>query len=133
MRPLVLAFTAFVVLSATAVHGHHSFAAEYDATRPVAFTGTITKVEWMNPHVRFFLDVKDERGNVTSWELTMGSATGLLRRGGWTRDLLKPGDSVTVDGYRARDGSNLANLRFVMFTDGRKLPTGAPADSPVVK
>lgn len=118
-----------MMLSGISVAGHHSFAAEYDATKPIAFSGTVTKVEWMNPHVRFFLDVKDDRGGVTTWELTMGSATGLMRRG-WTRDLLKPGVTVKVDGYRARDGSLLANLRTVTFGDGRKMFTGAPPDSP---
>ena len=125
----MIAFAAAVTLSATAARAHHSFAAEYDATKPIAFTGTVTRVEWLNPHVRFFLDVKDERGAVTSWELTMGSATGLLRRG-WTRDLLKPGETIKVDGYRARDGSNLANLRTVTFGDGRRMFTGAPPDAP---
>ena len=129
MRRVVIAFVAAVALSGPLVRAHHSFAAEYDATKPIAFTGTVTKVEWLNPHVRFFLDVKDERGTVTSWELTMGSATGLVRRG-WTRDLLKPGAMVKVDGYRARDGSNLANLRTVTFGDGRRMFTGAPPDAP---
>ena len=128
MRALLIA--SFVVaLLAPRVDGHHSFAAEYDANKPIAFSGTVTKVEWMNPHVRFFLDVKDEAGKVTSWELTMGSATGLQRRG-WTRDLLKPGMTVKVDGYRARDGSQLASLRTIIFADGRKMFTGAPPDAP---
>jgi len=125
----VICVGAAAIVWVVPVAAHHSFAAEYDATRPIAFTGTITKVEWLNPHVRFFLDVKDERGAVTNWELTMGSATGLLRRG-WTRDLLKPGETIKVDGYRARDGSNLANLRTVTFGDGRRMFTGAPPDAP---
>jgi hypothetical protein len=125
----LLIFAAALTLCAIPARAHHSFAAEYDATKPISFTGTVTKVEWLNPHVRLFLDVKDERGAVTNWELTMGSATGLVRRG-WTRDLLKPGVMVKVDGYRARDGSNLANLRTVTFGDGRRMFTGAPPDAP---
>ena len=128
MRAILIATLAATLL-AIPVHAHHSFAAEYDASKPIAFSGTVTKVEWMNPHVRFFLDVKDERGNTTSWELTMGSATGLMRRG-WKKDLLKPGITVKVDGYRARDGSQLANLRTITFSDGSRMFTGAPPDAP---
>jgi hypothetical protein len=128
VRAILIAILAAPLLAIPA-DAHHSFAAEYDATKPIAFTGTVTKVEWMNPHVRFFLDVKDDRGNTTAWELTMGSATGLMRRG-WTRDLLKPGITVKVDGYRARDGSQLANLRTIVFADGRRMFTGAPPDAP---
>jgi hypothetical protein len=128
VRAILIATLALPLLAIPA-SAHHSFAAEYDATKPIAFSGTVTKVEWMNPHVRFFLDVKDERGNTTSWELTMGSATGLMRRG-WKKDLLKPGITVKVDGYRARDGSQLANLRTIVFADGSRMFTGAPPDAP---
>ena len=107
---------------------HHSFAAEYDATKPVTLTGTVTKVEWLNPHVRFHIDVKD-KGTTTSWELTMGGPNGLLRRG-WTRTMLKPGESVTINGYLARDGSKLANVRLVTLPDGRKMFGGTAPDAP---
>jgi hypothetical protein len=133
MPPFCRWVVSIVVLaSLTAVHpaAHHSFAAEYDAAKRLTLTGTVTKVEWMNPHVRFFMDVTDERGEVTAWELTMGSATGLMRRG-WQRSLLKAGDRVTVNGFGARDGSHLANARLLTLSDGREMYTGAPPDSPV--
>ena len=126
----VLALGATLALWSGAVIAHHSFAAEYDANKRVTLMGTITKVEWTNPHVRFYLDVKDERGTVANWELEMGSATGLMRRG-WAKTLLKTGDTVTVNGYLARDGSRLANARLITLSDGRQMNGGAPADSPV--
>ena len=122
---VVLGFT----LSAAPLGAHHSFAAEYDATKPITLTGAVTKVEWTNPHVRFYLDVKDQAGAVTGWEFTMGAVNGLLRRG-WTRSMLEPGDTVIVDGYLARDGSRLANARIVTLSDGRKMSGGTIADAP---
>jgi hypothetical protein len=105
---------------------HHSFAMEYDDKKPVTLTGVVAKVEWANPHVRFYLDVKDT-GQVTTWELTMPSTLNLLRRG-WTPRSLVIGETVTADAFRARDGSPLANVWLVTFKDGRKMPTGVPAD-----
>src|SRR5580704_13038965 len=93
-------------LAAMPALAHHSFAAEYDNKKPVDITGTVTKVEWMNPHARFYLDVKDDKGTVTNWELELGSPNGLARRG-WTRNSMKVGDQIVVDGYVAKDGSNL--------------------------
>jgi hypothetical protein len=118
-----------VMLWTGAIVAHHSFAAEYDAQKPAKLTGDVTKIEWTNPHVRFYIDVKDAAGTVTSWEFTMGAVNGLLRRG-WTTTLLKPGDRVTVDGYLARDGSHLANARIVTLSDGRKMSGGTAADAP---
>jgi hypothetical protein len=106
---------------------HHSFAAEYDSNKPVTLKGTVSKMEWMNPHARFYVDVKDESGKVTTWELELGSPNGLMRRG-WTRNSLKPGDAVIVEGYLAKDGSSLANARQVTFTDGRKVFAGSSDD-----
>lgn len=106
---------------------HHSFAAEYDNNKPVTLTGTVTKVEWLNPHARFYIDVKDDSGKVANWELELGSPNGLMRKG-WTRNSLKPGDVVTVDGYRAKDGSNLGNARTVKLADGRKVFAGSADD-----
>jgi Family of unknown function (DUF6152) len=126
---LIVAIVALALLQTTRAGAHHSFAAEYDAGRRITLTGTVTRVEWMNPHVRFFMDAKDEHGQVTAWELTMGSATGLTRRG-WQRSLLKVGDIVTVNGFGARDGSRLANARLLTLSDGRQMYTGAPPDSP---
>ena len=99
---------------------HHSFAAEYDSAKPVTLTGTVTKVEWMNPHARFYIDVKDQNGVVSNWELELGSPNGLMRAG-WTRNSLKQGDQVTVSGSLAKDGSNLANARQVTLADGKRV------------
>src|ERR1700726_1667 len=103
---------------------HDSFAAEYDRTKTVSLSGTVTKVEWLNPHARFYIDVKDETGKVTNWEFELGSPNGLMRQG-WTRNSLKEGDVVTVDGSRAKDGANLANARTVKLADGRKVFAGS--------
>ena len=104
------------------VLAHHSFAAEYDSKKPVTLSGSVTKVEWTNPHARFYVDVKDG-GAVTNWELELGSPNGLMRNG-WTRNSLKPGDMVSVEGYMAKDGSKLANARTVTLGDGRKVFAG---------
>lgn len=124
-----LAAALGVMLSTGAILAHHSFAAEYDAKKPATISGTVTKVEWTNPHVRFFLDVKDPAGAVANWEFTMGAVNGLMRRG-WTTKMLNPGDSITVDGYLARDGSHLANARIVTLSDGRKMSGGTMPDAP---
>lgn len=107
---------------------HHSFSAEYDVKKPVTLNGTVTKAEWTNPHVHFYVNVTDAAGVVTEWELEMGAVNGLLRRG-WRTNMLMPGDVVTVDGYLARDGSHLANARTVTLRDGRKMSGGTPAET----
>jgi len=103
---------------------HHSFAAEYDSSKPITLTGTVTKVEWMNPHARFYIDVKDEKGEMNNWELELGSPNGLMRQG-WTRNSLKKGDQVTITGSLAKDGSKLANARTVKLADGRQVFAGS--------
>jgi hypothetical protein len=104
------------------VLAHHSEAAEYDSSKPVKVTGTIKKVEWQNPHVWFYVDVKDEAGKVTTWGFS-GAPPGALMRRGITRDVLKIGAVVNVEGSRARDGSNNASGRNVRFADGRNVFT----------
>jgi hypothetical protein len=99
---------------------HHSFAAEFDANKPITLTGSVTKVEWTNPHTYFYIDVTDAAGKVTSWGLEMGSPNGLMRQG-WTRTALKAGDMVTVEGSRAKDGSRNANARSVVLGNGQRL------------
>jgi hypothetical protein len=107
-------------LAALPVLAHHSFGAEYDAGKPVTLTGTVTKVEWTNPHARFYIDVKDGSGNVTNWNLELASPNVLMRQG-WTRNALKVGDVVTVTGSQAKDASKMANARTVTLADGRKV------------
>jgi hypothetical protein len=110
------------VLAAAPVAAHHSFAAEFDITKSVTLVGKVTKIEWTNPHAYLFIDVADaQTGSVTNWEIEMGSPNGLTRLG-WTRNLLKPGDAVTIEGSLGRNKSNLANARSVVMTGtGKKL------------
>lgn len=103
---------------------HHSFAAEYDEKKPIKIEGTVTKLEWTNPHARFYVDVKDASGNVTNWNFELGSPNVLVRQG-WRRTALKEGDQVTVEGYMAKDGTHLANARRVTLPDGRKVFAGS--------
>jgi len=106
---------------------HHAFAAEYDSNKPVTLMGTVTKLEWTNPHARFYVDVKDADGKVAKWEFELGSPNGLIRRG-WTRGSLKPGDEITVTGYLAKDGAHIASARAVTMSDGRKVFAGSADD-----
>jgi hypothetical protein len=124
---LIVVAAAGPYLLAVPVLAHHSFAAEFDINKPVTLTGAVTKVEWMNPHAHFYVDVKDANGKVVNWDLEMGSPNGLMRRG-WTRLSLKEGDVVTVQAYRAKDGSNLASARLVTLADGRKVFAGSADD-----
>jgi len=106
---------------------HHAFAGQYDKDNPIQLTGTVTKIEWMNRHARFYLDVKDEGGNVTNWNIELGPPL-ILRRAGWNQNSLKVGDRVTVQGYRAKDGSKMANGSKATLADGRQVFAGSTAD-----
>jgi hypothetical protein len=103
---------------------HHSFAAEYDSNKPIKISGVVTKMEWMNPHARFYVDVKDADGKVTNWNFELGAIPVLLKQG-WRKDSLKVGDQVTVEGSMAKDGSKSANARSVMLPDGRRVFAGS--------
>jgi hypothetical protein len=104
---------------------HHSFSAEFDANQPLTVTGTVTRVEWMNPHTWFYVDVKDDSGATVSWGFELASPN-LLMRNGWTRSAMKTGDVVTVEAFRAKNGSNNANARTVTLDGtGQRLFTGS--------
>jgi hypothetical protein len=123
MRFAVFTLGIGLVAVTAPAFAHHSFAAEYDSNKKVQLVGVVTKVEWMNPHTRFYLDVKEANGNVVNWELELRSPN-VLRVEGWSRTSMKAGDRVTVDGYLARDGSRLASAREVRFANGRRVFSG---------
>ena len=131
MKRLLLAGLAMVVISAATAAAHHSFAAEFDAAKPFKMTGTVTKVEWQNPHTFFYIDVTDAAGKVTNWAMELGSPNGLMRNG-WTRNTLKIGEQVAVTGYLARltppDGAQMAIAASVTASDGRQLFASAQQD-----
>jgi len=116
-----------MALAAAPLVGHHSFGAEYDETKPVILSGVVTKVEWTNPHSHFYLDVKDAQGKIANWKFE-GYPPTVLYRTGWKREVtMKPGDMITVTGWRARDGTNWAHSREITLSDGKKLFFGPPA------
>jgi hypothetical protein len=121
MKVVWSVFAALAAASAAlSVHAHHSFAAQYDAAKPVTLKGVVTKVEWMNPHARFYINVPDADGKVVNWNLELASPN-YLKRAGWSSSSLKEGDEVTVEGSLARSGANMANARLVTFPDGTRV------------
>lgn len=124
----ILSMAALTCLCITSYsHAHHAFSAEYDINQVIEVTGVVTKVEWTNPHVRFYVDVKDKQGSVTNWDFELQSVN-TLTRAGWSRHALEAGEVVTVIGYRARNGSNRANARgSVTKADGTTLFAGDAA------
>lgn len=107
---------------------HHSFDAEYDRTKSRNFEGKVTKVEWMNPHARFYMDVKEADGKIVNWEFELGSPNGLMRSG-WTRNSIKIGDVIKCSGNLAKDGSNLANARNLTLSDGTVVGAASSGDT----
>ena len=124
--------TALSLVVAAPVAAHHSFAAEFDAKAPVTLKGTVSQMDWVNPHSWIHLDVKNPDGTITTWMIEGGTPNTLLRRG-FTKNSLKPGTELTVEGYRAKDGASRANGRDLVLPDGKRLflgseGTGAPED-----
>lgn len=120
---VVVAGMGLLVASAPGI-AHHSFAAEYDASKPITLKGAVTKIEWTNPHARFYIDVKDDKGTVTNWNLELASPN-VLTRQGWTRKSLEVGDQITVEGSLAKDGSKMANARVVTLANGKRVFAGS--------
>jgi hypothetical protein len=133
MRSLVcVATVAGLALASATARAHHSFAAEYDANQPITLQGQIARIDLVNPHAWLYLEVKDAEGKVVRWNIEMGAPNNLIRRG-VTKATLPIGETVTVDGYRAKDGSTTVNSRQIKMSDGRTLftgssNTGAPGD-----
>jgi hypothetical protein len=127
MKTVCLSVGAAVLLLAGSAAAHHSFAAEYDGTRPVTVSGTVARIDWTNPHIHFYLDVKNDTGGVTQIKFE-GYPPNMLIRQGWKRgETLKPGEAVTVFGWRGREDPTIAAARQVTWPDGRKLAAGPPA------
>jgi hypothetical protein len=118
-----------LLLAAAPVWAHHAFAAEFDASKPIKFKGTVTKMEWINPHAWIHIDVKADDGQVTAWMIEAAAPNALLRRG-WTKNSLPAGTEILVEGYQAKDGTNRANGSVLTFTDGKKLFVGSSAGDP---
>jgi len=121
MKAYLLGFLVSVgILAAVPAFAHHPFSAEYDSKKPVTITGTVTKVDWTNPHAFLMVDQKDTSGQITNWKIELGGPGALTRRG-WHRNSVKAGDQVTVEGWMAKDGSKHANAKDVALADGHKL------------
>jgi len=129
-RPALVSLAVLVIaLVSTPLIAHHSFAAQFDRNKPTTLMGPVTKIDWINPHARIFMDVKAEDGKVVNWEIELG-APAILMRSGWTRTAIKVGEVVTVNGSLAKDGSNLANASTVTLASGKRVFAGSSGDAP---
>lgn len=125
-RGLAPLFTAIALLaSGLSIAAHHSFAAQYDSKKPITLKGSVTRLEWANPHVYFYIDVSEPGGAKANWAVE-GMAPSVLYRAGWRKDSVKVDDVVTVNGFLARDGSKLVNMQSALLADGRNLFVGQP-------
>jgi Family of unknown function (DUF6152) len=120
-------YLALLLVSAAPIFAHHSFAAEFDSKKPITLKGTVTKLDWTNPHIWVHIDAKDDAGNVTQWMCEGGNPNTLIRAG-WRKDTVKAGDQLTIEGFRAKDGTNTCNTRSVMFPDGKRVFAGSSSD-----
>jgi hypothetical protein len=129
-RAFILGVAAAVaaLLGSGAALAHHSFAAEFDRNMPITVTGTVTKVEWANPHARFYIDAKDDAGKTVNWDFELASPNGLMRRG-WNRNSMKIGDVVTVTGHRAKNNPLVGNASTVTLADGKRLFAGSSIEN----
>ena len=121
----VAAIAVFCPVAAS--HAHHSFSAEFDRDKPIKVTGTVTKLEWTNPHARIYVDVQDADGKVVNWDFELGPPNGLMRQG-WTRNSLRAGHVVTINGFLSKDQEHVANARSVNLPDGRQVLAGSSFD-----
>lgn len=120
MKSIACILVSGLLAAALPALAHHSFAAEYDREKPVTLKGTVTLIDWVNPHAWIHMEVKDDSGNTTAWQCELGSPN-LLLRNGWRRDTLKPGDSIIVEGSAAKDGSKRANAKTVKMASGQRV------------
>jgi hypothetical protein len=127
MKLLASFIVGTLLIAAIPALAHHSFAAEFDINKTVTLKGVVTKIEWMNPHAWFYVDVTAADGKIEHWQCETGAPIELLRRG-WKKSDMKVGDQVTVQGYRAKDGTNTANARLVTLPDGKKIFSGSADD-----
>jgi hypothetical protein len=125
MRGVIGSLLVLLLCSGSSLVGHHAFSSEFDANKPIKIKGTVSRIEWINPHTWIHVDVKEPDGKVTKWMIEGGSPNALIRRG-VTSQILKVGMEVSVDGYLAKDGSTRANGRDITLADGRKLSVSSP-------